>query len=284
LGQFLNVPQNVNPETLQTFGVLAIGLGFVLIGLGGISTYHASQKLQHAAELRQAEQKGELNAQLLSMLMKNQEQQIEELRRRAEQAPPAPVPATPPPAAYYSAPSPPPPMAYTPPPPPVNTPAPVAEAPVTAPQPVEAERMPAPAPAAMEARNGSDWEPPESLEPETPMRYLSVHQQHAIADTLRAHGRHVVTLESSYGDPVSREFAEELGTAFAEAHWVVRGIDEHRGLPLASGVTVSAASFPPRPETRAVYESLLSAGIAVTQQLDPKQHGSETVILVGAPL
>ena len=65
---------------------------------------------------------------------------------------------------------------------------------------------------------------------------------------------------------------------------MVRGIDEHRGLPLASGVTVSAASFPPQQETRAVYEALLSAGIAVTQQLDPKQHGSETVVLVGTPL
>ena len=63
----------MNPETLQTFGVLALGLGFVLIGLGGISTYHASQKLQHAAEFRAAEQKGELNAQLVAILLKNQQ-------------------------------------------------------------------------------------------------------------------------------------------------------------------------------------------------------------------
>ena len=129
----------------------------------------------------------------------------------------------------------------------------------------------------------SPWEEPESLT-ETPGKYLSVHQQHVIADTLRAHGRHTVTIESSYGDEVSREFAEELGSAFAEADWLVRGIDPHRGLPLASGVTVSAGSFPPMQETRAVYEALLSAGIAVTQQLDPKQHNSETVVLVGSPL
>jgi hypothetical protein len=135
-----------------------------------------------------------------------------------------------------------------------------------------------------ERPRSSDWEEPESLEPELPGRYLSVHQQHVIADTLRAHGRHMVTIESSYGDPVSREFAEELGKAFSEADWLVRGIDEHRGLPLASGVTVSAASFPPAPETRAMYEALLSAGIAVTQQLDPKQNNSETMVLVGTPL
>src|SRR5581483_7973956 len=107
--------------------------------------------------------------------------------------------------------------------------------------------------------------------------------RHVIADTLRAHGRHTVTVESSYGDPVSHAFAVELGEAIAEADWMVRGIDPHRGLPLASGVTVSAASFPPAQETRAVYEALLSAGIAVTQQLDPKQHESETLILVGSP-
>lgn len=86
------------------------------------------------------------------------------------------------------------------------------------------------------------------------------------------------------GTGTSREFAEELGAAFADADWLVRGVDEHRGLPLASGVTVSAGSFPPQPETRAVYEALLSAGIAVTQQLDPKQHNGETLVLVGAPL
>jgi hypothetical protein len=105
-----------------------------------------------------------------------------------------------------------------------------------------------------------------------------------IADTLRAHGRHVVALESSYGDAASKVFAGELGRAFAEAGWVVKGIAEHHGLPLAAGVSVSAASFPPLPETRAVYEALLAAGIAVTQQLNPKQHTSETVVLVGAPL
>ena len=136
----------------------------------------------------------------------------------------------------------------------------------------------------MEPPRTSDWEEPESLEPEMPERYLSIHQQHVIADTLRAHGRHLVTVESSYGDPVSREFAEELSRAFTEANWIVSGITEHRGLPLASGVTVSAASFPPAPETRAMYEALLSAGIAVTQQLDPKQANGETVVLVGTPL
>ena len=93
-----------------------------------------------------------------------------------------------------------------------------------------------------------------------------------------------MTVEYSYGDPVSREFADELAKAFSEADWVVGSITEHRGLPLASGVTVSAASFPPAPETRAMYEALLSAGIAVTQQLDPKQHDGETVVLVGTPL
>jgi hypothetical protein len=133
-----------------------------------------------------------------------------------------------------------------------------------------------------ETPHPSDWQEPESIEPAG--RYLSGRQRDVIADTLRAHGRHTVTFESSYGDPISRAFAGELAAAFAEADWLVRGIDEHRGLPLASGVTVSAASFPPLPETRAVYEALLSAGIAVTQQLDPKQHNSETVVLVGAPL
>jgi hypothetical protein len=116
------------------------------------------------------------------------------------------------------------------------------------------------------------------------MRYLSIRQRHAIADILRIHGRHVVTIESSYGDTASREFARELAAAFGEADWTTRGIRDHRGLPLSSGVTVSAASFPPQPETLVVYEALLSAGIAVTQQLDPKQHHSETVVLVGPPL
>jgi hypothetical protein len=121
------------------------------------------------------------------------------------------------------------------------------------------------------------------LQPELKGRYLSIRQRNVIANSLGAHGRHAVTMESSYGDPQSREYAEELGRAFAEADWEVGRIGEHHGLPLASGVTVSAASFPPQPETRAVYDALLSAGIAVTQQLDPKQHNGETVVLVGAP-
>ena len=283
----------MSPETLQTLGVLAIGLGFVLIGLGGFSTYHASQQLQHSAELREAEQKGEMNVQIMTLLLKNQELQSREQERGKE-----PAEEPPPPAAYYRPPSPPPPTFAS---PQTTTPSPVAEepsqpeeAPGTAESSPQAE-VAAATPAeeipreltperAMEPPRSSDWEEPESLEPEKPMRYLSVRQQHVIADTLRSHGRHVVTIESSYGDAVSREFAQELGTAFMEAEWVVKSIEEHRGLPLASGVTVSAASFPPKPETRAMYEALLSAGIAVTQQLDPKQSESETVVLVGTPL
>ena len=273
----------MNPETLQTFGVMAIGLGFVLIGLGGFSTYHASQKLQHTAEMRQLEQKGEMNAQIMSLLMKNQD--LKEQVQKVEQPPAAAAPQPTPPAAYYYRPP-------SPPPPPTTTyfsPPPVGEAPPETANPVpdmapEVPGAPEAPEAAMEPPKSSDWEEPESLEPEIPERYLSIHQQHVIADTLRAHGRHLVTVESSYGDPVSREFAQELAAAFTEADWVVTGITEHRGLPLASGVTVSAASFPPQQETRAVYEALLSAGIAVTQQLDPKQHDSETVILVGKPL
>ena len=272
----------MSPETLQSLGVLAIGLGFVLIGLGGFTTYHASQKLQHSAEMRQLEQKGELNAQIMSLLMKNQD-----LKEQVQEKAQAPAPEPTPPAAYYYRPP-------SPPPPPTTTyfsPPPVGEGPTEpATPPPSAEVAPevpgepeAPE-AAMEPPRSSDWEEPESLEPELPERYLSIHQQHVIADTLRAHGRHVVTVESSYGDPVSREFAEELSRAFSEAGWVVTGIAEHRGLPLASGVTVSAASFPPAPETRAMYEALLSAGIAVTQQLDPKQVNGETVVLVGTPL
>jgi len=274
----------VSPETLQTFGVMAIGLGFVLIGLGGFSTYHASQKLQHAAEMRQVEQKGEFNAQIMSLLIKNQDLK-EQVQQKVE--PPGAAPEQTPPAAYYYRPP-------SPPPPPTTTyfsPPPVGEGPseTATPPPYESsipapDLMPQAPEAAMEPPKSSDWEEPESLEPEIPERYLSVHQQHVIADTLRAHGRHVVTVESSYGDPVSKEFAEELCRAFAEADWVVTGVAEHRGLPLASGVTVSAASFPPAPETRAMYEALLSAGIAVTQQLDPKQTNGETVVLVGTPL
>ncbi len=282
--------KNVSPETLQTFGIMAIGLGFVLIGVGGLSTYHASQKLQHAAELRQVEQKGEMEEQILTLLMKNQELRSQQLQRQTEQpAPPsAPAPASPPPSAA-PAPDPAPPAVYyrppAPAPPAVDTPPPVAEGPAR-PQispPAPAPEASEPPRTAMTPQRPSGWEEPESLEPDMPMRHLSVRQQRAIANSLRAHGRHLVTIESSYGDPVSREFAQELGAAFTEAHWAVKGIAEHRGLPLASGVTVSAASFPPRPETRAVYDALLSAGIAVTQQLNPRQHSSETVVLVGAP-
>ena len=266
----------MNPETLQTFGVLAIGLGFVLIGLGGFSTYHASQKLTHAAELREVERKGEMHAEILTLLLKNQE-----LQRKTEQPAPATAsPQTAPPTGYYRPPSPPPPPTYT-------EPAPVPRAPVQpeAPAaPAYSEKAPPPRAEPAETTPVPEWHEPESLAPESPGRYLSIHQRHVIADTLRAHGRHMVTIESSYGDRISREFAEELGAAFADADWLVRGVDEHRGLPLASGVTVSAGSFPPQPETRAVYEALLSAGIAVTQQLDPKQHNGETLVLVGAPL
>lgn len=270
----------MSPETLQSLGVLAIGLGFVLIGLGGFSTYHASQKLEHEAELRQVEQKGEMNTQIMTLLLKNQQLQAEEAQRKAVETAAAAAPVATPPTVYYRPPSPPPPPTYA-------VPAPIGEGPTAAESPSpapEASGEPQAAPDPMEAPEASDWHEPDSLEPELPMRYLSVRQQHVIADTLRAHGRHLVTIESSYGDPVSREFAQELGTAFMEGDWVVMGIDEHRGLPLASGVTVSAASFPPQPETRAMYEALLSAGIAVTQQLDPKQHNAETVVLVGAPL
>jgi hypothetical protein len=281
----------VSPDTLQSFGVLAIALGFVLIGLGGFSTYQASQQIQHTVELQEAKQTGQINQQIIDLMVKNQLQNEELLKKTAEQSTAA---ATAPPTAfYYRPPSPPPPPTYgaaT----PQEAPPPIAEGPpetttqepeATAPREQEA------GPGAttehldpMEPPDGADWREPDSLTPEMPMRYLSVHQQHVIADTLRAHGRHVVALESSYGDPVSREFAEELAAAFKEADWVVTGITEHRGLPLAPGVTVSAASFPPQPETRAVYEALLSAGIAVSQQLDPKQHNSETVLMVGAPL
>jgi len=270
----------VNPEFLQTFGVLAIGLGFVLIGLGGISTYHASQQLQHQAELREVEKQGEMNAQILTLMMKNQE-----LVQKVEQAvAPTASPAQEqgaPPTGYYRPPSPPPPV--------------FSQIPPQAPEPGAREsRTPEPPvpDADIEAPevnvnpphkpHVSDWDEPASIEPS--WRYLTGRQWQVISETLRAHGKHTVTIESSYGDDVSRAFAEELGAAFAEADWVVRGIDPHRGLPLASGVTVSAASFPPQPETRAVYEALLSAGIAATQQLDPKQKQGETLILVGVPL
>ena len=256
----------MTPDTLQSLGVLAIGLGFLLIGLGGFSTYHASQKLQHEAELREAQQKGEYDTQLLSLMLKNQELQ----QRTAQQQAP-PTEPSPPLTSYYRPPAPPPPTFSQVPPAQPQAPEPVGEAP-----PPEVSASPTEPPA--------DWREPESLEPEAPSRYLSRRQHEIIADTLRAHGPHMVTIESSYGDQVSRAFAEEIASAFDDAGWEVRGVDEHRGLPLAAGVTVSAASFPPQPETRAVYEALLSAGIAVTQQLDPKQRVSETLVLVGAPL
>jgi hypothetical protein len=261
----------VSPETLQTFGVLAIGLGFVLIGLGGISTYHASQKIQHATELREVEQKWQMTAQIQALLLKNQELQQKTPPVAAAQEPPPPA------AYYYRPPAPPPPPTQAE--PETREPARTEIAP-----PASEPETPKVALNPVEPRRRSDWDEPETLRPEPPGVYLSSHQRHVIGDTLRAHGRHTITIESSYGDTVSRAFAEELEAAFADADWLVRGIDPHRGLPLASGVTVSAGSFPPRQETRAVYEALLSAGIPVTQQLDPKQHNGETVVLVGAPL
>jgi hypothetical protein len=275
--------------------VLAIALGFVLIGLGGFSTYQASQQIQHTAQLQEAKQSGQINQQLMDLMLKNQQLQNEELLRKTAEQNAPPASAAPPTAYYYRPPSPPPPPTYgAPATQEYASPPPIAEGPPEAtPQepaaPATRERESGPGATTerldpMEPPDETDWREPDSLTPEAPMRYLSVHQQHVIADTLRAHGRHVVALESSYGDPVSREFAQELAAAFTEADWVVTGITEHRGLPLAPGVTVSAASFPPQPETRAVYEALLSAGIAVSQQLDPKQHNSETVLMVGAPL
>ncbi len=271
----------MNPEFLQTFGVLAIGLGFVLIGLGGISTYHASQQLQHKAELREVEQRGEMNAQILTLMMKNQE-----LLQKVSQPPvPSPMPDPgPPPAGYFRPPSPPPPVFS--PPPPAPEPEPQAHRDAESPGPL----APTEPGSTVTPEVSVDPEPTRPMEWQEPAsivasgKYLKGRQRQVIADTLRAHGVHTVTIESSYGDPASQEFAEELGAAFEDADWVVRGIEPHRGLPLASGVTVSAGSFPPLDETRAVYEALLSAGIAVTQQLDPKQGGRETVILVGTPL
>jgi hypothetical protein len=220
----------------------------------------------------------------MSLMLKNQE-----LEQKARQPSPPAAAAqepAPPAASYYRPPSPPPPPTYVQPEPDARE---TAEAENAAPAHVPAHvpgasSPPEPSLDPLEPPHAAEWHEPDNLEPDVPGRYLSIRQRHVIADTLRAHGRHTVTIESSYGDPVSREFAEELGAAFAEADWLVRGIDEHRGLPLASGVTVSAGSYPPQQETRAVYEALLSAGIPVTQQLDPKQHNSETVVLVGTPL
>ncbi len=308
--------RKVSPETLQSFGVLALGLGFMLIGLGGFTTYHAAQKLQHAAELREVEEKAKLNTQILTLLMKNRELQDQDLQRRApwQEPTPSPQPGSPPPAAYQR-PAPPAPSGYAPAAaeepgrtetasatpvadlpgaPRISSPPaapagllPIAEGPegakTNSPSPAP-EPTPLPTWAALDLPRAPARKEPESALPEMPMRFVSNRQQHEIAKSLRAQGPHVVTIESSYGDPASREFARELAAAFGEAEWTVKGIQEHRGLPLSSGVTISAASFPPQPETRVVYETLLSAGIAVTQQLDPKQHQSETVVLVGTPL
>jgi len=249
-------------------------MGFVLIGLGGISTYHASQQLQHAAELREVEQRGEMNAQLLTLMMKNQELMQKEAQQPAGASTPDPGP---PPAGYFRPPSPPPPVFAQ------AQPQPAAAYPPGSTQTPEVDTSATPASAEPpEPTRPPEWQEPASIA--VSGRYLTGRQRQVIADTLRAHGVHTVTIESSYGDEVSQAYAEELGAAFADADWVVRGIEPHRGLPLASGVTISAGSFPPLAETRAVYEALLAAGIAVTQQLDPKQGERETVVLVGTPL
>lgn len=265
----------MSPETLQTFGILAIGLGFALIGLGGLATYHGSQKLQHVAELREAEQKGKNSTQMLTLMLKNQELQL--LLQRQMEKQPAP---SAPPDTHFQTPSPPP-LGAEPEPKAQTHPEAGDAAPGHPPQ--EGKDNPEVNLNPMVAPRTPDWREPESLEPEISSRYLSGRQRRVIADTLRAHGRHTVAIESSFGDPVAREFAEELGAAFAEGDWLVRSINAHQGLPLAPGVTVSAGSFPPKLETRAVYEALLSAGIPVNQQLDPKQRASETLVLVGAP-
>lgn len=264
----------MNPESLQTVSVLAIALGFVLIGFGGFTAYTASQKVQHSAELRAVEQKGELNTQIMTLLMKNQE-----LLSKLEQRRPAPEVAATPPGHHYRPPSPPPPPVQT----PESALPPVEEGPAESYHSAEPAE-PVPPPITLQETPEAESSGSSGVEPELPSRHLSLRQQHLITDTLRAHGKHTVTIESSFGDAISHEFAEELAEAFAQADWTVRGIDPHRGLPLNSGVTVSAGSFPPQQETRAVYEALLNAGIAVTQQLDPKQHNGETVLLVGTPL
>ena len=270
----------MSPETLQTLGVLAIGLGFALIGLGGFSTYHASQKLQHAAELREVEKKGEYTQEIQALLLRNQELERKAAEKAQESPPPPPPSPTPPAASYYPPTSPPPPFPYT---APVAKRAPGEDMPAFSP-PEESRQMPITSVEPPAPKREPDWGEPEKLHEEAAGRYISSHQRRVIADTLRARGQHTVTIESSYGDAASKAFAEELGAVFAEADWLVRGIDQHRGLPLASGVTISAGSFPPQAETRTVYKALLAAGIAVTQHPDPKQHDIETVVLVGAPM
>ncbi len=149
-----------------------------------------------------------MNAQMLTLMMKNQQLQQQTDRQARQRAPGGGGAAAG--GYYYRPPRPTPTADVRPgsarrarpreegPAAPASTPEPVGEMPGAALDPLEGAQTP-------------EWHEPESLAPELPSRYLSVRQKEVIADTLRAHGRHMVKIESSYGDAESREFAEELG-------------------------------------------------------------------------
>ena len=236
----------MNSEALQSLCMLAMLAGFVFLGVGGWGTVYFGRQVSMEKEIGKAKRDAELSSKL-SVLQKNDD----EIRRRLttfETAARKPVESKP--AIEFAGVSrevKPPPAVREPEPPPI------------------AERIES----KTEPTKKKPWE-------------MDSKQRRELVKVLRAHAGKSITIKSILCDAESHRLAEALLEAFKDAGWHIKGMDQVLYAPPRFGLCLSAASSSSPEELEASYRALTSAGLEVSQQIDPHQFHDRAVLIVGS--
>lgn len=106
-------------------------------------------------------------------------------------------------------------------------------------------------------------------------------QRQKILAVLHKHPGKTITINAVEGHAESYGFAEALRSLFVEAGWRVEDVQRVAFVKPPDGLSLSTGTFPMPDGLVAASESLTSAGFHVSQQLDSKLKGGQTVLTVG---
>ena len=78
------------------------------------------------------------------------------------------------------------------------------------------------------------------------------------------------------------DFANALKDAFHTAGWNVTSVTAVKPKRDTNGLTLSSGTFPPPADVTTVFSALVSAGIKLSTDLDPKQGKKSATLFVGS--
>ena len=103
-----------------------------------------------------------------------------------------------------------------------------------------------------------------------------------LLDRLRTFPRGTIAIQVPENNDEAMDFARALKEAFHTAGWTVASLSTVEGRRDTNGLTLSSGTFPPPSDVTTVFSALVSAGIKLSTDLDPKQGKKHPTLFVGS--